>query len=465
MRKAQIIPLTVATALFMENIDGTVLSTSLQAIAEDFGTNVLSLKLALMSYMISLAIFIPISGWVADRFGAKTIFRLAQVVFIVGSLACAASNSLEWFVAARFVQGMGGAMMVPVGRLILLRSVPKSEVVSALATLTIPALLGPVIGPPLGGFITTVFHWRGIFLINIPVAILGFVMATAFFENIKEDDTPPLDFRGFILSGLALSLIMLGLATFGGHMLPVEISLGCLAIGLVCAIGYFIHSRRIENPVLKLSLLKFQTFRVAVLGGSLFRVGIGSIPFLLPLMLQVGFGLNPLQSGMLTFIAALGSLFTKTVATRVLRLTGFKQLLIINAFIASAFLAAQGFFTAGTPHWIILMVLFVGGCFRSMQFTSLNALAFADVSKRDMSYATSFSAMIQQLSLSFGVSIGAFGLEISQYLRGGTDILASDFLPAFLLVATVSALSALTFMGLRPDAGAEMSGHVHNKRR
>ncbi len=464
MRKVRIIPLTVATALFMENVDGTVLSTSLQRISEDLGVGVLSLKLALMSYMISLAIFIPISGWMADKFGAKTIFRAALCVFTVGSIACGVALSLEWLIIARFLQGVGGAMMVPVGRLILLRSVPKSEVVSALATLTIPALLGPVIGPPLGGFITQHFGWRWIFYINIPVAMLGYAMATAFFENIKEEDVPPLDFLGFCLSGFALSLIMLGLSSLGTHLLPMNVSLACLAIGLACAIGYFWHSRRIDNPILKLSLLKYQTFRASVIGGSFFRVGAGAIPFLLPLMLQIGFGLSPVQSGSLTFVTALGSLCTKTVARKVLRLTGFKYLLMINAVIASCFLAGNAFFSATTPHILILLILFVGGCFRSMQFTSLNALAFAEVSNRDMSYATSFSSMIQQLSLSMGVTIGAFGLEISQFLRGDTQILVTDFQPAFFLVAGLSMLSLIPFAWLPRNAGEEMSGHRHRIR-
>lgn len=464
MRKSRIIPLTVATALFMENIDGTVLSTSLQAIALDFGVEPLALKLALMSYMISLAIFIPICGWVADRFGAKNVFMLAQCVFMAASLASASAQSLEWFVVFRFLQGMGAAMMVPVGRLILLRSVPKTEVVQALATLTIPALLGPVIGPPLGGFITTYFHWRWIFLINLPIAVLGLIMAHLFFENIREEDTPPLDFPGFLLSGAALSLVMLGLATSGRHILPMEVSIGSVIIGLICAAGYFYHSNRIPNPVLKLSLLRFQTFRASVAGGIFFRIGTGATPFLLPLMLQIGFGLSPLQSGLLTFVSALGSIFTKTIVTKVLCATGFKQVLIVNAFISSGFLALHGFFTPSTPHWLIMSVLFIAGCFRSMQFTALNALAFADISKRDMSYATSFSAMMQQLSLSLGVTAGAFGLEIAQYVRGDTQILTADFLTAFLFVAAISSLSGFVFIRLPKDAGEEMSGYRANNR-
>src|SRR4051794_17891434 len=306
MRSSRLVPLIIATALFMENTDSTVISTSLPMIAADLAVDPLALKLAITFYLVSLAIFIPISGWMADRFGARTIFRGAIGVLMAGSLACAWANSLESFVLARFFQGMGGAMMVPVGRLVLLRSVPRHEVVQALATLTIPALVGPVIGPPLGGFITTYFHWRWIFFINIPIGVLGIVLSTLYIPNIKETDTPPLDFIGFLLSGIGLAALMLGLATGGRHLIPPEISAICVIVGLVCAVGYILHARRTPFPVLQLKLLKIPTFRASVIGGSFFRIGIGSIPFLLPLMLQLGFGLNPLQSGTLTFIAAVG---------------------------------------------------------------------------------------------------------------------------------------------------------------
>ena len=238
MRPSRLLPLIIATALFMENTDSTVISTSLPAIAEDLGADPIALKLALTSYLISLAIFIPISGWMADKYGARTVFTAAIGVFMAGSLACAGANSLEGFVIARFAQGMGGAMMVPVGRLVLLRSVPRNEIVQALATLTIPALVGPVVGPPLGGFITTYFDWRWIFFINIPIGILGIVLATIFVPNIREDDTPPLDMVGFLLSGIGLALLMLGLASGGRHLIPAEFSLGCVIVGLICVVLY-----------------------------------------------------------------------------------------------------------------------------------------------------------------------------------------------------------------------------------
>jgi EmrB/QacA subfamily drug resistance transporter len=459
MRQSRLLPLIIATALFMENTDSTVISTSLPMIAQDLGEDPIALKLAITSYLVSLAIFIPISGWMADKYGAKTVFRTAIGVFMIGSLACAGANSLEGFVFARFLQGMGGAMMVPVGRLVLLRSVPRNELVQALATLTIPALVGPVVGPPLGGFITTYFDWRWIFFINIPIGILGIVLATIFVPNLKEDDTPPLDFAGFLLLGVGLALVMLGLASGGRHMIPLEVSIGCVAVGAISLALYLMHARRTLHPVLKLDLLKIQTFRISVLGGGLFRVGVGSIPFLLPLMLQIGFGLSPLASGSLTFIAAVGALFMKTLAKRILERTGFRMLLTINALVGASFIAANGLFTPSTPAWLLMLVLFVGGCFRSLQFTSLNAIGYADVSKRDMSYATSLSSVAQQLALSMGVALGAFALETASALHGSPTITAGDFAPAFWTVAVISGLSAFMFVRLHPDAGAEMSGH------
>lgn len=463
MRQSRLLPLIIATALFMENTDSTVISTSLPMIAQSLGTDPIALKLALTSYLVSLAIFIPISGWMADKYGARTIFTAALGVFMAGSLACAGASSLEGFVLARFVQGAGGAMMVPVGRLVLLRSVPRSEVVQALATLTIPALIGPILGPPLGGFITTYFHWRWIFFINIPIGVLGIVLATIYVPNVKEEDTPPLDFIGFLLSGVGFALLMLGFASGGRHLIPAEISAGCVVIGTISLVLYIFHAKRTPHPVLRLGLLRIPTFRISVLGGSLFRIGIGAIPFLLPLMLQVGFGLSPLASGSLTFIAAVGALFMKTMAKRILERTGFRRLLIVNAFIGAGFVAANGFFTPDTPHWLIMIILLIGGCFRSLQFTSLNAIGYAEISNREMSYATSLSGALQQVSLSIGVAFGAYVLEMAATLDGTPEITAADFGPAFWAVAVVSALSGFVFTRLTPTAGAEMSGHKIGK--
>lgn len=448
----------------MENTDSTVIATSLPMIAQDIGEDPIALKLALTSYLVGLAIFIPISGWMADKFGSKTIFRAAIGVFMVGSLACAAAGSLEGFVFARFIQGMGGAMMVPVGRLVLLRSVPRHEVVQALATLTIPALIGPIAGPPLGGFITTYFNWRWIFFINIPIGILGIILATIYIPNIKEEHTPPFDFVGFLLAGTGFALLMLGFASGGRHLIPAEISVGCVVIGAISVVLFILHARRTPHPVLQLGLLKIPTFRISVTGGSFFRIGVGAIPFLLPLMFQIGFGLSPLASGSLTFIAAVGALFMKTMAKRILELVGFRRLLTVNAVIGASFIAANGFFTPSTPHWLIMIILLIGGCFRSLQFTSLNAIAYADVSNRDMSSATSLSSVAQQLALSVGVALGAFALETASQFHGSPTITAKDFGPAFWIVAVIAAFSTFAFTRLPPDAGAEMSGHRALKR-
>ena len=331
MNRTRLVPLIVATALFMENTDSTVIATSLPAIAESLNEDPVALKLAVTSYLVSLAIFVPVSGWMADRYGSRTVFRAALAVFMAGSLACAAAQSLGGFVAARFVQGMGGAMMVPVGRLVLLRSIPKSEIVAALAYLTIPAMVGPVVGPPLGGFITTYFDWRWIFFINIPIGLLGIVLSSLYFENIREPERPPLDVVGFVLLGVGLAALMLGLATGGRHLLPIELSVACAVIGTLAIIAYVRHARRTPHPLVRLDLLRIPTFRASVLGGSLFRIGVGAIPFLLPLMLQIGFGLNPLQSGLLTFVSAAGALFMKALAARILRTFGFRAVLTVNA--------------------------------------------------------------------------------------------------------------------------------------
>ncbi len=449
----------------MENTDSTVIATSLPVIAQSLGEDPIALKLALTSYLVSLAVFIPISGWMADRYGARTIFRAALGVFMLGSILCALSSSLGAFVGARFIQGMGGAMMVPVGRLVILRSVQKSELVSALAYLTIPALVGPVVGPVLGGFITTYFDWRWIFFINIPIGLVGIVLASLFFEDVREEDVAPLDIRGFLLSSFGFAALMLGLATGGRHLVPAAVSYLGVAAGMAALVAYWFHARRIAYPVLNLALLAIPTYRIGVIGGSVFRTGIGAIPFLLPLMLQLGFGMDALQSGLITFSSAAGALIMKTLARRILAAYGFRAVLTANALLGSAFLMASGLFTPTTPHWLMLGVLLIGGCFRSLQFTGINALSYADVSNRDMSGATSLSSVAQQLSLSLGVTIGAFALEAANLLNGGKALGAADFWPAFVLVGLISASSVLWMARLAPDAGAEVSGHGQSSAR
>lgn len=453
-----LVPMIVACALFMENMDATVLATSLPAIARDINQDPIALKLAVTSYLLSLAVFIPVSGWMADRFGAKTIFRVALVIFMLGSITCGFANGLGDFVVSRIVQGIGGAMMTPVGRLVILRSVPKAELVPAMAWFTIPAMVGPIMGPPLGGFITTYFDWRWIFFINIPIGLLGIFLVTRFIEDIRERETPPLDARGLVLLGMGLSGLVFGLAVFGQNMAPIWLSVLVVVLGgLFCGL-YALHARRTAYPVLDLGLIDVPTFRASVLGGSTFRLGLGASSFLLPLLFQIGFGMTAFASGLLTFVAAVGSFTMKFAAAPILRAFGFRNVLIVNAMISSAFVGMAAFFTPATPHALILAILLVGGFFRSLQFTAVNSLAYADIAPPSMSQATSFASAAHQLSLSFGVAIAALVLEAGQIMRGDGVIRIEDFTAAFLTVAALGAVSTVIFASLAADAGAEMAG-------
>jgi EmrB/QacA subfamily drug resistance transporter len=454
-----LVPLIVACALFMENLDSTVLSTSLPAIARELGEDPIDLKLALTSYLLSLAIFIPVSGWLADRLGARLVFRAAIAVFALGSALAGLSSTMPEIIGARVVQGVGGAMMVPVGRLVILRTVPKSELVGSLAWLTIPALIGPVLGPPVGGFITTYFSWRWIFWINLPIAALGLVLATLYIPDVRGDAPTPFDGRGFALSAFGLAAVVSGSTALGLEALPLWGAGLMLATGAGALWLYARHAARTEHPILNLRLFRTPTFRAAILGGSLFRVGIGAAPFLLPLMLQVGFGLTAFQSGMLTFASAVGALLMKFTARPILQRFGFRAVMTVNALIAAATISAPALFTPATPAAIMLAALLVGGFFRSLQFTSVNALGYADVEQERMSGATTLASVAQQLSLSLGVSLAALTLETILAARGGTELTAADFPLAFAIIGAVSACSVLVFSRLAPDAGAEVSGH------
>jgi EmrB/QacA subfamily drug resistance transporter len=454
----RIVPLIVATALFMENMDSTVISTSLPAIARALDTNPLALKLAVTSYLLSLAIFIPASGWTADRFGTRNVFRTAIGVFVLGSIGCAASHSLEQFVLARILQGIGGAMMTPVGRLILVRSIDKQLLVNAMSLVTIPALIGPICGPPLGGFITTFASWHWIFLINVPIGLAGIALVSRFIPNVYAERQDPFDVPGFILSGVAIAGLAFGLSALGLEFLPTKIVVALIAAGAVSAVAYVIHARRTPAPILDLSLLRLPTFRASIVGGFLFRLGIGALPFLLPLLLQVGFKLTPFQSGLITFTAALGAMFMKAAVSSVLRRFGYRNVLVYNALISSAFLAACATFVEGMPFAAMIAILLSGGFFRSLQFTSINTIAYAEIEPAKMSRATSMVAAAQQLSLSTGVAVGALVVELMVRLRQSTTIGINDFPPAFLFVSLLSASAVLVFARLPLDAGAELSG-------
>jgi EmrB/QacA subfamily drug resistance transporter len=455
-----LIPLIVACALFMENIDSSVLATALPSIAVSLGESPLKLNLAITSYLFSLAVFIPVSGWVADRFGARTVFRIAIIIFTVGSLLCGLADSFWTLVGARVLQGFGGALMVPVGRMVILRSTPKSELLRAMTWLTVPALIGPVIGPPLGGFLTTYLSWRWIFWINLPIGLLGIVLVSLYIPNIREEKMPPLDWRGFLMSAFGLCGLVFGFETIGRGLLPDTAVAGLLVVGAIGIGLYLRHARRHPHPLIDLSLLKVPTFRAGMAGAFLFRIGVGAMPFLLPLMLQIGFGLSAFESGMITFVSAAGAMSMKVTAGPILRHLGFRRVLIANALISGGFIAVCGLFRPDLSHALIMGLLLMGGFFRSLQFTSTNTLTISDIPNNQMSRATSFTSMMQQLSLSAGVAVGAMVLHATVSFGGGVDQIRPDsFMPAFFTVGAIATLSVFVFLRLPKDAGAEVSGH------
>ncbi len=460
MSRDRLVPLIVAVALFMENMDSTVIATSLPAIAADIGTSPLALKLAVTSYLLSLAVFIPASGWTADRFGARTVFRAAIAVFVLGSIGCALSGSLADFVVARIVQGMGGAMMTPVGRLVLVRSIDKRALVGAMVWVTVPAMIGPVVGPPVGGFITTYVSWHWIFLINVPIGLVGIILVTRHIENIRAEAPDPFDVPGMVMAGSGMAGLAFGFSVLGLDFLPWPIVAGLIGGGALAALAYVAHARRTPTPVLDLSLLSIPTFRASVLGGFLFRIGVGALPFLLPLLLQIGFGLTPFQSGLITFSSALGAMTMKAGVTTILKRFGFRTVLVANALLSSALLAACAAFTPDTPIPMIMAILLVGGFLRSLEFTSITTIAYADISPRLVSRATSLTAAAQQVSLSMGVALGALAVETMVRLKQQPVISAADFQPAFLVVAAISACSAFVFWRLPADAGAELADRM-----
>jgi EmrB/QacA subfamily drug resistance transporter len=453
-----VVPLVVATALFMENTDSTILATALPTIARDLGLDPISLKLAVTSYLVSLAVFIPVSGWVADRVGSCTTFRVALALFMGASIGCAYSSTLGQFVFWRAVQGMGGAMMVPVGRMVVIRAAPKNELVRALSWIAMPALIGPMLGPPLGGLIVTYADWRWIFFVNLPIGALGIVLATLFIPDVRETAFPALDVVGFALSALGLGGLILGLAMSGRRIAPPEVAAGCAAVGLAALFLYVRHALRAPRPLLDLRLLRLRTFETGILGGLLFRFGVGASAFLLPLMLQLAFGLDALHSGLITFAGAVGALAVKPLARRILQRFGFRNLLIVNGLLAAVVLTGYALFTAATPHLVIVAVLLAGGFLRSLQFTSLSAITYAEVEPRQVGSATSMASVGQQVSVSFGVAVGAMVLELSEVLGGHATPQTADFAAAFVVVGLVSAASVLVVLRLPADAGSEISG-------
>jgi len=455
----RVIPLILAVALFMENMDSTVIATSLPAIAADIGADPISLKLALTAYFVALAIFIPLSGWMADRFGARNVFRWAIGVFIVGSICCAFAFSLETFVGARFFQGMGASMMTPIARLVLIRATPRHELVGAMAWLTVPALMGPLTGPPIGGFLTTYLSWHWIFWINVPIGIAGIILVSIFLPKTETRTPRPIDFPGFVLAGITFAGIIFGLSVISLPAIPLVAGYAAVLVGIAAGLLYLWHSRRTAHPLLDPQLLvKHRIFRNAIIGSSLFRIGVGATPFLLPLMLQLAFGLTPFQSGLITFIGALGAISSKFVAERIYAGFGFPRVLTFASVGACLLLAIHGTFDPDTPQVFIYLVLLAGGILRATFFTGANVLGFADIDEHEASQATAITAVSQQLSIALGVAVAGGVLELSSNLTGG-ELGLDDFHYAWFVVAGVSLLSAIPFLRLPPDAGSDVSGH------
>lgn len=456
------IPLIVSCALFMQMLDATVVATALPVMAQSFNATVVRMNITITAYLLAVAVFVPISGWAADRFGARNVFIAAILLFMLSSVACALSQDLTQLVAARVAQGVAGAMMVPVGRIILLRRVPKAELLKAMALLSLPALMGPVIGPPVGGFLVTYATWHWIFLINVPVGVLGVALVLKFIPHDVPTIRPRLDWLGFILSAVSLAALVSSLEAIGHRSLPPAQLAGLFILGLLCGVLYIRHARHVTYPIIDLSLLRTRTFAISVLGGNLCRFAIGASPFLLAIMLQVGFGLSPFAAGLITFVSAAGAMAMKLVATPILRTFGFRRVLIGNALLTAVFIGACAFFRADTPVWLMMTILLIGGFFRSLQFTAVNTLTYADLDSAQMSRASSFASMSQQLGISLGVACAAVTMNLSMAWRGGDDLALIDVIWGFVVTALIVAASALSFARLPRHAGRHLHARVAN---
>jgi EmrB/QacA subfamily drug resistance transporter len=459
----RIIAMIIASAMFMEQLDATVLASALPTMARDFGVSAPAMSIALTSYLLSLAIFIPASGKVADRFGSRTVFRTAIGVFILGSILCAWAPNLTLLVFARLVQGLGGAMMMPVGRLVLMRSVERKNLVSAMSWLLVPALIGPILGPPVGGMIVTYLDWRWIFFINVPIGCLGFVLVSLYIEEFKGERDGPFDMIGLVLSGISLGSLLFGfeMSSRGGEAV---LAASLISIGLVFGIAYLRHARRHPSPILDFSLMRIPTFSASVVAGSLTRITQGAQPFLLPLMLQLGFNLSAASAGGIVVATALGSMTMKAVAPKILKQFGFRNSLIVNGLISTFGYALCAAFRPDWPMPLIFVILYFCGFFMSFQFTAYNTVAYDEIGRERMSSATSFYTTFQQLMLSLGICAGALALHGSMLASGHERPELGDFSVAFLVVTAISVTATIWNMRFSSSAGADISGHRAQRR-
>ena len=456
----RLLPWLVAVAFFMESLDTTILNTAVPAISAALGVGPLSMKAVLASYTLSLAVFIPISGWMADRFGTRRVFAAAIGLFTLGSFLCGISGNIHLLVACRILQGCGGAMMVPVGRLTLVRSFPKSELLQKMSFVSIPALVAPMLGPVAGGLIVGYLHWRFIFFVNIPIGLVGLVLVYIHLPDFREETTHRLDLVGLILFGSGVALLSYVLEIFGEHTLSAREMSGLLAISFALLAGYWVHSRHLAFPLLQLKLFKIRTFRAAVSGSFFTRLGIGGVPFLLPLLYQVGLGFTPIQSGLLVAPQAIAAMSMKALMPPLLRKMGYRAVLISNTLILGILLMVFATVGIGTPVWLIVLQAFLYGSFTSLQYTSMNTLVYADISEKDASSASSIASTLQQMSISFGVATA--GLATAFFVpssHGNPSEMVHGIHKALIGLGILTIISTIVFRSLRSGDGDDVSQH------
>lgn len=454
----------IAAAFFMENLDGTVIATALPQMARSFGTDAVHLNIGMTAYLITLAVFIPVSGWFADRFGARTVFASAIAIFTVASLLCGLADTLTTFTWMRVLQGIGGSMMVPVGRLIVVRNSPKEKLTEAIAYITWPALSALVLGPAVGGFITTKWSWRWIFALNLPLGILAFVLALLWINNDRSEEAHPFDLRTFVPAAMATTgaVVSMEILARAGERwpLPLGLLLASLALGVLAIVS---ARRRRSTAMIDFDSLRLKTFSLAVYGATLFRISVSVLPFLLPLMFQIGLGWSPLRSGLFLLTLFAGDLAMKVIVIPVLRRFGFRHILVANSFILAGSIAMIATIHAGTPAPVICAILFFHGAVRSVQFTSITTLAYTEVSPSNMARANSLLSALMQLSVGLGVSCGAVLLRLVIHLHSHSPAAPTlgDFRWALLLVALPAGATIFQSLRLPADAGALTSGHRH----
>lgn len=456
------IPLIVAATFFMETLDSTIVTTALPAIAHSFNATTLSLSLSISAYLVALAVFVPTAGWASDRFGARNVFAGAIALFTLASLLCALSPTLWTFIGARTLQGIAAAFMSPVGRLMVLRSTPKQRLIEAISLITWPGLIGPVLGPPLGGLITTYASWHWIFLINIPLGMMGMWLVLRHVPNERAPQRMPFDKLGFMLTAVALATLVHGLALLGEAQGERQVAVVWLAVAATAGVLATRHALKHPTPMLDLRAVRVPTFAISMLtAGMMARIAISATPFLLPLMFQIGFGLNAFQAGLMLLVYMGGNLAMKGATTPVLRRFGFRRVLAVNGALCAVSMAACGLLSPGLSLAIIYPVLFVAGMTRSMQFTTVSTLAFADISAEQRAGASALSAMTQQVAATLGVAFGAMALALFQNMRSdATTLSLADFQHALLTGAALMALGAAWSLRLPKNAGAEVSGRA-----